>query len=1439
MKRIASILRAAALGLAIVGTSSAVTGCAEERQPILRVQANTLAKSFFVADLHDATDNPEFYMHTTVVDVAAGAGADPLFTASYAQPLVRVRWEITEKLLLARLTYELVQDTDHKGAKRTPDGQLVAAFNIEKHFDIRREYNPTTGEEQNVVGENDADRVWSDREYFRVDWSRNMVTDAYDLDALSQIGLYGAVEFDPVAYYVSDPTHPDAPAFDPDHGYFDITTKAFAKPQVLEDEWGPFPACWLIGRFPLESCNPSELTLRHSFLQVEDHDYEAIDYDGVRMDMFGYFTNDRYGYDRRYGVVDDRWHRFASRWNIWQASHAAPVVACNTTATTPVGADPHRDENGDGTEDECASVGRGSRCDDLRAECTIPLRDRDVRTIVWHVNPELPEELFEGTAAALDGWSESIRVAVVAARLAECRRTGEAGCEQQMGWPERWSDDYAPPLGVDSPAEVPKVFVLCHNPVDPEKGDDPACGSAGEAPRLGDLRYNFVSLINEVQIQSPWGIMVDAEDPLTGEKISGSVNQWGATLDRAASTLVDLLGLINGEVDPETYIKGQSVADWVKANQPGGSATKGQGMSAGEIASRRGAFDPKVIAPYVAGLPPPKKGAPPALRHKGRLQALVDAGRLGPGNGELSARLDALRGSKIEAALVSPEMAQAAGHDPTGPLSKDAIRRASPFDRMNPARRRASERASRLGHAARHACRVEAPEPDNLLGLAQEAAKLFPKPNLDDPAAVLEHQKAVLLWARQQYSRGVFAHEMGHSMGLRHNFAASFDSLNYGAGYWQIRTRNGSVTSDCPDGTTDGTGCVGPRWRDPISQEEIDSNIARFSTTSVMDYPGDQNHDTLLLGKYDKAAMRFGYGGVVDVWSSPGVSVSGAGAEQKEAYRLTAFTTNPGLFGVYWFPFVDPADGYEFIHYSRYQNEFKLVSDCKDDASPSAVLGKTCSERPMDVVDYRDMSDFISDPDYAAYSWAAAPRAVDKAGRVRRGYLFSSDEFSDTGNVPSFSYDAGADAYEQIRFLESAYENRYLLDGFRRNRTQFNSWDTVARVQAHYLDNIQLIAKAFAFGAVLDGDPTQPAAGFLDDGFYGPLAMGSSVAFDLFARTLTRPEPGYYCPAGICSAVEPLGVEKEIFAADAVALPDLYIYDFRVGLGDGRYVHNDFDYSKGYWWADYQTQVGAYYDKVWSIYYLSEAFDSFISNSKEDFTDGRYKNVNFATVYPEQMRRLYANLLTGDTASYAPWVVVPNNPPDTPDGKLVYPAWHDAAGPSARPGNAKLVDPNFAFNEQLYAMVWGAMFFPTNWSTQWIHDAKITAVASDQVGWPAAETYAFYYPASGVTYRAHAIGTEMIFGADHQRGVGARMLEWANTLIPLAYLVQTTAKGDPIVNPDGTVALLYDANGKAQKNPANPGADAVLQKYVDQIDIFRQLTSEFDRSLTDGDLPQP
>src|SRR5690606_4021584 len=112
---------------------------------INRVQAGAVAKSFFVgADIADSSDDPQFLYRNYVVD---GSASQTLVTVGTGSEVDRVRWEITEDLLLARKAYQLVKGADDKGIPEAdPNGTIVAAYPIESHFDIRREYNPSTGE---------------------------------------------------------------------------------------------------------------------------------------------------------------------------------------------------------------------------------------------------------------------------------------------------------------------------------------------------------------------------------------------------------------------------------------------------------------------------------------------------------------------------------------------------------------------------------------------------------------------------------------------------------------------------------------------------------------------------------------------------------------------------------------------------------------------------------------------------------------------------------------------------------------------------------------------------------------------------------------------------------------------------------------------------------------------------------------------------------------------------------------------------------------------------------------------------------------------------------------------------------------------------------------------------------------------------------------------
>jgi hypothetical protein len=425
-------------------------GCAEERDPINQVQANALHKSFFVGDnLLDTSDDPEFYSGVTVVDVPYGADQGFVFPGLVGG-LTRIKWEITEQTLNARLTYELHDGIDGHGSRRTNDGRILASFPITTHFDIRRGYNLSTGEELNVVVENTSDRPWYEREYFRVDWSSNLVTSSWTWDPLAD--GYSSYSAEPLAYYVNEPGHPDAPVFATDQGYFDVTNKIHLKPSTIDIGNGPLPACVYRGsivvgaNYPWGTCENSEITVRYSYRRVPQEgeagftDYEPIIWDGARMRAFGAFVVDRLGWDRNYGLVDQKWRRFAQRYNIWEKSHLS--AECATPASYDAGCDPTRDDGNEacnaalgitgygqnGTHDECDPTKQwGSRCDELAGKCTIPYAKREIATIPWHFTVNTDDVvIFDSSEQATWQWDTAMRIAVQTARRTECEKTSTA-----------------------------------------------------------------------------------------------------------------------------------------------------------------------------------------------------------------------------------------------------------------------------------------------------------------------------------------------------------------------------------------------------------------------------------------------------------------------------------------------------------------------------------------------------------------------------------------------------------------------------------------------------------------------------------------------------------------------------------------------------------------------------------------------------------------------------------------------------------------------------------------------------------------------------------------------------------------------------------------------------------------------------------------------------
>ncbi|HEX3698748.1 MAG TPA: hypothetical protein VH374_25490 [Polyangia bacterium] len=1559
--------------LAGVALALALTACAEERAPINRVQAQALDKSFFVgADLQSTADDPEFYKRGTVVDVSYGAAQDGLFTSTYAEPVSRIRWEITEDTLNARLSYERIAGTDGKGnqyngvqLKTDNDGQIVASYKIESHFDIKREYNPQTGEELNIIGENTTDRPWYNRQYFRVDWSQNLLTSAYDYDTMSLLGIIGAVKYEPFAYTVLDPNSPDAPNFVPDQGYFDITNKVYATPELLDlsafGGTGSIPTCMLPvgyvsgGSSPYGNCNPTELTIRESYRKVTDTDYEPAQMDGVRFQAIGAFNFDyRLGYARNYGLIDQDWVRYTSRYNIWQQSHfysndtnGKPTVAlaCATKATTedPTGdanADPNRDTDGNGTADECEKAGPGSRCDVYKQKCTLPYSQRKVKTIPWYVAGDTT--LFDPTNRAALQWDLAMKAAVQTARLVECRNIKGATCDQTFpmwrgqqddtdeavrisealdscrrtkGWTdpscvndanaaaaavanERGMPGDTSSMAIGTIAGMDPVVVLCHNPV--IASDHPACGKAGLVVRTGDIRYNTVLNIPNPQTPSAWGIMTDGNDPLSGEKVVGSINIWTSVTDSAAQGLVDMVRYINGELTTAEITNGTYVQNWAGAAKLSGGQSLPT-MPRAEINARlaaTSALDPKQFAAIAASTPSDDVRT---LLNASRVMALDVQARNdipSPSQIKIQSTLNLGNGTPVQNQLVNAPMLQLAGA-PAGTSAAASSAIVSPLGMNSPLLWNRVKELRENALAARGACVLdEAPEPSSMTAMATILAKKFPPGDNETSVDTQNRYDRMFHYIQGRYQTGVIIHEMGHSIGLRHNFVSSSAAMFYRPQYWQLRTKNGTVKTPCTDVVADGSTCVGPRYWDPVTDEEQSQMLWTWQQSSVMEYPGETSQDMLGLGVTDFAAARFFYGDNVSVFADTtklsNKTAAGLGV-------IAATDTFGGLVGIQYG--MANQGNIDNFHYSQLQQNYGMISNCYN-TTPSQPANWDESkggkwDQVMDglvvSIDGTPTKCRTQQVDYVGYSSLRLPTgtetsggaarggpSIDPTGRLRVPYAFASDNWADTGNASVFRFDNGAEPYEQMQFLVSTQENRHIFDNYRRNRTTFSLIGAAQRSFDRYNVKMQGLAGGVGFLQSIYRDIVTNQGLSFDT--YWPLVVqqtahdniiAATVAFDHFTRELSRPEPGpHYLRAAafvdpvLHSATDaddfgpPTGLAG--FGATQLVIPNGTAGFLRdVGFG-GHPLENALSTTNGDYDVDYIENAGSYYDKVNTAVLLSESEDRFISQSRRDFYDARFRAIGMADVVPDGFRRVIANALTGDRSILAPRVAAnaqgqPILDTTAPTGKdplaskypaspMGWPSFWPTGGPEicfatqgrdactnyagdgafdpAAPTAVVPVDPQIGWEVQKFLMVWTVALIKANEKTNWTDMMRIWRLG-ENANPEITQRIEWQDPISGDIYYAHDMGTECLFGDATnncaggtivQKGIAGRVLEYANQLTAKGYKLDTVGFPATINHPAG-----FNEFGRAVVL-RQPSGDAIVLSDPAIMDITAQQT---------------
>ena len=1276
----------------LLAVAALAVGCTQAQPAVNRVQPNVVDKAVF--------EESEWYFLQTVIDTPYSA---PYTFVGEQGSTEKVEFEVQEDFLIVRRAYEHIANSEPGGlAGETVEGAAIAMYAIEKHFDIRRAYNPLTGEETNVIEENTSDRPWFQRQYMRVDWSENLITNN---DFLVSARLFDGIETEPVSYFVEPGLgHPHEPQFvrndeSEEIEYIDIVNKMFVRPTTARLDFGDgevleIPTCYLVTQSHYD-CAPGEITVRNSFLRVDPaRDYQPMVYTGDRMERFGYFVTERAGYTEDYGPVESDRFRFVDRHNLWMQSHKKDadgnVISC-TEATADVC-------GGNGSVCDTAwGVANRQRVDGggYAGACTIPYREREVRPIAYHLSDNFPADLIPDTYDMATNWNEAFVEVVASLRENECLDNGgdAASCAG-----ERLREDHQ------------QMYVLCSNPV--VDTDPAACGEPGTSAKIGDLRYSLIGWVNEPHAASPLGYGPSSADPETGEIIMGNAFMYGAGIDTLQAFARDIIALLNDDVSETDISSGDVVESWVERNSEPGSLETGRpaddhvvgvdGMDGNIGEGMDFSWVEALTASGHEGHRPTSVGEFVQRMDEAR-DHLRRTGAFGDGQEMGQARLANIRGTDIERLLTNAEMRTAAGVDPNFDASHDGVlEAASPLRGMSlgkiEAVNRMRARMQTEGHCMLHADFAD----DGLLGLARAIQAEIAEGDgmmewygntyqVRQADGTIDYD-AVSDMVRHPIFHGVTSHEVGHTIGLRHNFSGSFDALNYDPRYWELRN----------------DGDMKPRAYDPLTENEINGRIAEYQYSTVMDYGNNfVVTDAHGLGHYDRAAVKMGYGDLVEVFAD---------------------AANPQ--DVNWWNFIQRAGWPVPLKLSAFTGEELSAYQYTD--WPEVVGSLEAMQQRADVP-YTSLQ-----PDSFLASQGIRDAFSDSQGRPSVPYMFCSDEQRDLG-PDCYLYDSGADAYETVNSVIDNYWNYYIFNAYRRGRLGFHTSSYASRIHGRYFNKLKYSNQIYSlyratFEEIFGDDPDYDTFWDRADGM-GAYTGAVRSAFQLFTRVIAAPEPGSYS-----TRVRGNG-EEALLAGSNSRFPEATVSSF-----DGRAMETTWDFDAGYFWFDQLDRAGYYYDKVLALMVLTDPQTNFLG--RDTAADVRRYQINFYSSFREPMTGLFSGLLSADWDTIAPRMQ---------SGELRYPTPAELAdgGMAGKP-----LDPNASFSIQLYAATYGMAMIPETFDRAYFQQSRIWVLGGAETVGFTGPTVEFTDPGTGLTYVAASFEDD----AGIENGPGAQMILHAQQL---------------------------------------------------------------------------
>ena len=1309
VKRLCSTI----LGLLLVSP-----GCTQGGPTVNRVQPNLIDKSIFEG---------EWWIAQTALDVDPDASA-PTFPGDMgtadlavdkdgAMTLGRIRWVIDEEFLFAYRSFELVAGANADGESSTYRGQPLAAFEIEAHVDVRPQYNPVTGETQNIVEENTEDRRWYERDYMRVNWAENRVRSFFFLSELAELGQW---VLEDGGFFIQDGGAQGFPKSwepqvvtvgeDPDYRF------AHEWPEGSDDvthymsfvtfmNLSPGGSCIRASGTP---CQTLSIPYRLAFLRVPpNHQYAAATQSNEEFDRFGVYRTNQRTYLRADATVSRRCDRDSDcgtggfcdvarhvcagglgedygetdalaflrpRHNLFEES--LTDEACTA------------DWECDGRFDDTPGIG-GSVCDRAARRCTIPLRNRVPRAlrdgpgaVAYHLTAGFPKHLVHPAMEAMGRWNEVFMRGWRAARDVPLPRYDGARIDCQQDDPTRYcfcgspdqragtcpgkydpfvtpqeyaqkgvdvpydcyieNNEHAEPVSPSSFDEYPLpqayryrfvgdecLLVLHPNTCDWYRTDatqacDDVVDEEGQLVRwqeLGDIRHQFVNYVDQATGLDMSGQASPLADPTTGELITANASIVAGPVERAATDALEFFPLLRcknpdlgceagDEGAADRYLSGENLRGYFsrlgRTQRPQGLAASGSdGFTLGDTS--RPALPVDVNGALREAMARARERIDSLRGHEGRAQILSDRMRKLAGTPIEQRLMGSLGVDGLDALNRHFDHGQihVFGLTPQTRITEDDV-----LDRISPFRGSGFARTLDAGSdldrelSARNACSLG--ETIFRSRFAEYWAEAFR--GRSDAEASIRMQ--------QLRARMTLEHELGHSMGLRHNLAGSLDRDNYGDGYFNVVIGDEGPADDLPlpqldDFDLDGDDFLaGPEFDAyldalrVVRDERARQGAHNYTTSSIMDYGGDTSA-AQGIGRYDVAATIWNHFDLREAYDSLGATEP---IRTDRGGPFQGLARSHDVRRVWWRSYAGgescvadadcPASRSSDVLRSGQPVYQRCVQNPRNVHPQEPCQGQSdcvCSSFDEDVQDYADFAAYIED---GSGERRYAP--VD--------YLFCPDE-----RVNDISWcnknDAGESFREVIDHYRRTWEEQYPVRYYRRFRIEGaragGSQELVkdaAKIYQHLFFRFN-----FEPGFTFNTGPL----GF-DDQF-----LASIDAMNWFVELVNLPDEGSYAHDPNANLYRWLGEAPDLPSADLALLP---------GQGFGMWTK----YQDGYFGFFRPERAGVFYDKYYALWALA------IRDWRLNFTiDERYF-INFYDLFQTEMTELFGGIILQDESWFAP-----------------------------------------------------------------------------------------------------------------------------------------------------------------------------------------------------------